>query len=70
MPSTRMPAIPFAYPELLEEGLEPHTVPEMWIMATDRADRAVDVTEYFDLKLRRSVRTGARWVTVSISTRC
>jgi LmbE family N-acetylglucosaminyl deacetylase len=26
-------------------------VPEVWIMATDRADRAVDVTEYFDLKL-------------------
>jgi LmbE family N-acetylglucosaminyl deacetylase len=42
---------PFAFPELLEEGLEPHTVPELWVMATDRADRAVDVTEYFDRKL-------------------
>ena len=42
---------PFAFPELVEEGLEPHTVPEMWIMATDRADRVVDTTEYFDLKL-------------------
>lgn len=42
---------PFAYPELLEEGLEPHTVPELWIMTTDRADRAVDVTECFDRKL-------------------
>jgi LmbE family N-acetylglucosaminyl deacetylase len=41
----------FAHPELLEEGLEPHAVPEVWIMATDRADRAVDVTEFFDLKL-------------------
>jgi LmbE family N-acetylglucosaminyl deacetylase len=42
---------PFAFPELLEEGLEPHTVPELWVMATDRADRAVDVTESFDRKL-------------------
>jgi LmbE family N-acetylglucosaminyl deacetylase len=42
---------PFAFPELLEEGLEPHTVGELWIMATERADRAVDVTEAFDRKL-------------------
>jgi LmbE family N-acetylglucosaminyl deacetylase len=42
---------PFAFPELLEEGIEPHTVPEMWIMATDRADRAVDATDAFDLKV-------------------
>ncbi len=42
---------PFAFPELLDEGLEPHTVPELWVMATDRADRAVDVTESFDRKL-------------------
>ncbi len=42
---------PFAHPELLDEGLEPHTVPELWLMATDRADRAVDVTEWFDRKL-------------------
>jgi LmbE family N-acetylglucosaminyl deacetylase len=42
---------PFAFPELLEEGYEPHTVPELWIMATERADRAVDATEHFDLKL-------------------
>ncbi len=42
---------PFAFPELLDEGLEPHTVPELWLMATDRADRAVDATEHFDRKL-------------------
>jgi LmbE family N-acetylglucosaminyl deacetylase len=42
---------PFAFPELLEEGLEPHTVPELWIMSTERADRAVDATEQFDRKL-------------------
>ncbi len=42
---------PFAFPELLDEGLEPHTVPEMWIMTTERADRAVDATDSFDRKL-------------------
>jgi LmbE family N-acetylglucosaminyl deacetylase len=42
---------PFAFPELLDEGLEPHTVPELWVMATERADRAVDVTDQFDRKL-------------------
>jgi len=42
---------PFAHPELLEEGLEPHTVPELWLMATERADRAVDATDVYDRKL-------------------
>jgi len=42
---------PFAFPDLLEEGLEPHTVPELWIMATERADRVVDATGVFDRKL-------------------
>ncbi|HEY5097121.1 MAG TPA: PIG-L deacetylase family protein [Acidimicrobiales bacterium] len=42
---------PFAFPELLAEGLEPHLVPELWIMTTDGADRAVDTTEHFDRKL-------------------
>jgi len=43
---------PFAHPELLEdEGLEPHSVPEMWIMASPRADRVVDITDTFDRKI-------------------
>ncbi|MGP8008526.1 MAG: PIG-L deacetylase family protein [Acidimicrobiales bacterium] len=42
---------PFAHPELLEEGLEPHTVAELWMMATERADRVVDVTEQFHRKV-------------------
>jgi LmbE family N-acetylglucosaminyl deacetylase len=42
---------PFAHPELLEEGLEPHTVAEMWLMAAPNADRAVDITDTFDLKI-------------------
>jgi LmbE family N-acetylglucosaminyl deacetylase len=42
---------PFAFPELLEEGLEPHTVAELWVMATEQAERAVDATEQFERKL-------------------
>jgi len=42
---------PFAFPELLAEGLAEHTVPELWIMATERATRVVDATEVYDRKL-------------------
>jgi LmbE family N-acetylglucosaminyl deacetylase len=42
---------PFAFPDLLEEGLEPHTVPELWLMALDQPDRVVDVTPFYDAKL-------------------
>lgn len=42
---------PFAHPELLAEGLEPHTVPEMWLMAARQPDRYVDVTNAVDKKL-------------------
>ena len=42
---------PFAHPELLEEGWEPWTVSELWLMATDKADRFVDITNAVDRKL-------------------
>ena len=44
---------PFAHPELLaKEGLEAHTVPEVWIVsANDRADHYVDITDTFDRKI-------------------
>jgi len=42
---------PFAYPELLEEGLEPHTVGELWLMAFDGPTVAVEITATFDRKL-------------------
>ena len=43
---------PFAHPELLqEEGLQPHTVPEVWLMASTGADTAVDVTDTFARKV-------------------
>lgn len=43
---------PFAYPELLsDEGLEPWTVKEVWLMADQAPDHVVPITERFDRKL-------------------
>jgi LmbE family N-acetylglucosaminyl deacetylase len=42
---------PFAYPELLEEGLEPFSVKEVWLMASPHPNRAVDITGVFERKL-------------------
>ncbi len=42
---------PFAHPELLDEGLEPYSVPEMWLMAAPSSNRAVDITDTFDRKI-------------------
>lgn len=43
----------FAFPDLLaDEGLQPHTVPEVWITTGVHADTFSDITEHFDLKLQ------------------
>ncbi|HXW39316.1 MAG TPA: PIG-L deacetylase family protein [Acidimicrobiales bacterium] len=42
---------PFAHPELLEEGLEPHTVPYLWLMAAPNSNLAVDTTDHFARKV-------------------
>ncbi len=43
---------PFAHPELLDdEGLEPHTVDELWLMAFDHPNIAVDTTAAFERKV-------------------
>jgi LmbE family N-acetylglucosaminyl deacetylase len=48
---------PFAHPELLtEEGLEAHTVPEVWVVSSRdsadyRANCYVDITDTFDRKI-------------------
>lgn len=42
----------WSFPDLLEEeGLEPHTVPEVWMMARQEPDRFVDTTDAIDRKL-------------------
>jgi LmbE family N-acetylglucosaminyl deacetylase len=42
---------PFAHPELLDEGFEPWSVPEVWMMATSTPDVYVDITDVLDRKL-------------------
>jgi LmbE family N-acetylglucosaminyl deacetylase len=42
---------PFAHPELMEEGLDAHIVPEVWLMASPRPDVYSDVTDHFDAKV-------------------
>ena len=41
-----------AFPELLEQGLEPHKVKEMYLMWWDSPEVVVDITETIDLKLK------------------
>ena len=42
---------PFAHPELAAEGLEAHSVAEVWMMAAPDADVFVDITDHFEAKL-------------------
>ncbi len=42
---------PYAFPELLEEGLEPHVVREVLVTGTPDPDHFVDVTATLDKKL-------------------
>jgi LmbE family N-acetylglucosaminyl deacetylase len=42
---------PFAHPELLEEGYEPWTVLEVWMMASPSSNHWVDITDALPRKL-------------------
>jgi LmbE family N-acetylglucosaminyl deacetylase len=42
---------PFAHPELLQEGLRPHTVAEVWITGGPDPDQVVDITDTFHRKV-------------------
>ncbi len=42
---------PYAHPELLEAGLAPHVVEEVWLMAAPRSTRGVDITATIERKL-------------------
>lgn len=39
------------FSELLEEGLEPYSVPRLWL-ATEEGDRGVDISETIDVKVK------------------
>ena len=43
---------PHFLPELLDEGFEPHTVPEVWVGSLDPADVFVDISAVFDQKVK------------------
>ena len=40
------------FPELLDEGLEPHEVREVWVMDHHEPDKFVDVTSYMDVAIK------------------
>ena len=40
-----------SYPDLLEEGLEPHKVREIWLWGSDDANHFSDITNTFDIKI-------------------
>jgi LmbE family N-acetylglucosaminyl deacetylase len=41
-----------SYPDLLEEGLEPHKVKEVWLWGADDANYFSDVSDTFDTKIK------------------
>jgi LmbE family N-acetylglucosaminyl deacetylase len=41
----------FIFPELLDEGLEPHHVREVWLFGSERADTFVDIAAVLDIKI-------------------
>jgi len=41
----------FAHPELLVEGLGPHSVPEVWLSGAPSPDHFMDVTDMFERKI-------------------
>jgi LmbE family N-acetylglucosaminyl deacetylase len=42
----------WAYPDLLEEGIKPHNVKEIWFWASENINHRSDITDTFDLKLK------------------
>lgn len=43
---------PHFLPELLDEGYEPHTVPEVWVGSLEPSDVFVDISDVFDRKVK------------------
>lgn len=43
---------PFAYPELIDEGLAAWSVAELWIMGPSKTAQPIDVTDHVDRKMR------------------
>ena len=43
---------PYAFPELIEEGLDAWTVGELWLQAHPENNHFVDITDHFDAKVK------------------
>jgi len=41
-----------AFPQLLEEGLQPHRVSEVWVAGHDRSNHFIDASLFLDLKVQ------------------
>ena len=42
----------WAYPDLIEEGFQPHSVKEIWFWASEDINHRTDITDTYDLKLK------------------
>ncbi len=42
---------PLFFPDLIQEGLHPHSVREVWFSLTSQANICIDVTEYWEKKI-------------------
>jgi len=42
----------FYFPDLLQEGLEPHSVKEVWLSVASQPNVTIDVTNYWGLKIQ------------------
>ncbi|NUQ38752.1 MAG: PIG-L family deacetylase [Caldilineales bacterium] len=42
---------PMFFPDLLAEGLEPHSIRELWICMVETPDHRIDITDLLELKL-------------------
>lgn len=40
-----------AYPDLLEQGLKPHKVKEVWLWGSEDANHRINITDTFDMKI-------------------
>lgn len=47
---------PFVFTALLDEGFEPHTVRQVWVMSAQAPNRFVDTTQQFDRKIAALLR--------------
>ena len=61
------------FPELLEEGLEPHKVSEVWVMGDAEPDHWVDVTDHIDTSAKALQQHASQlsrdWEEVAVSMR-